>query len=178
MHNKTRIIFTNELYRTNHVYEHTNNNISYFSPTYLLTYLFSLSSPLSLFSVSLLPTSDKKLGKSVLTWYIYRKYGIPGKTTRKIHQNDIQILTTTIILTNMFTLCWHIKREMGTYINSSLNKYFKYQYLPKIGIENKSIDIYQLHYFNFVLLSCINCFLRSRCFTISKDSSFARKISM
>lgn len=130
---------------------------------HLLTYLFSPPLPLSLFSVSPLPIPDKKLGKSVLTWYIYRKYRIPGKTNRKIHQNDIQILTTTIILTNMFTLCWRIKTQVDTYINSSLNKYFKYQYLLKIRIENKPIDMYQLQYFDFVLLSCTNCFLRSRC---------------
>lgn len=165
MHNKTRIIFTNELYRINHAYEHTIIFLT--SPP--LTYLsFFSPPPLSLFSVSPLPIPDKKLGKSVLTWYIYKKYKIPGKTNRKIHQNDIQILTTTIILTNMFTLRWRIKTQVGTYINSSLNKYFKYQYLLKIRIENKPIDMYQLHYFDFVLLSCTNCFLRSRCFTISK----------
>lgn len=172
MHNKTRIIFTNELYRTSHAYEHISYfllRISYFSPTYLFTYLFSLPPSLSLFSVLPLSIPDKKLGKSVLTWYIYRKYRVLGKTSRKIRQNDIQILTTTIILTNMFTLCWRIKRQVGTYINSSLNKYFKYQYLPEIRIENKPIDMYQLHYFNFVLLWCTNCFLRSRCFTISKE---------
>lgn len=170
MHNKTRVIFTNELYRINHAYEHTIIFLT--SPP--LTYLFSLPPPLSLFSVSPLPIPDKKLGKLVLTWYIYRKYRIPGKTNRKIHQNDIQILTTTIILTNMFTLCWRIKTQVGTYINSSLNKYFKYQYLLKIRIENKQIDMYQLQYFDIVLPSLPSGALPSR----KEDSSFARKISM